>query len=78
MPLDELNTSALWIAFGPAGTEDRLVSELRSKAFGTELVALDQLVASTATHVPLKAAVPQRASIVRLSVTSLMLSPACC
>lgn len=39
---------------------------------------VDQFVASTATHVPLKAAVPQRASTVRLSVMSLMLSPACC
>jgi hypothetical protein len=35
------------------------------------------IVASTATQVPLKAAVPQRASIDRSSVTSLMLSPGC-
>ena len=34
-------------------------------------------LASTSTQVPLKAAVPHRASIDESSVTSLMLSPAC-
>ena len=38
---------------------------------------VEPFVPSTATQVPLKAAVPQRASIVRSSVTSLMLPPAC-
>ena len=39
---------------------------------------IDHSVAATSTHVPLNAAVPHRASMARLSVTSLMLLPACC